>query len=74
MVGLPGGKFRMEPDRRQAQFRVPRQLVKGGSFLCAPSHCLRFRFAARQAQIVDTAMSHIGFRCIIRGSFQRRTT
>lgn len=38
--------------------------IKGGSHLCAPNYCLRYRPAARQAQSVDTATSHIGFRCV----------
>jgi formylglycine-generating enzyme len=41
---------------------VPRKTVKGGSFLCADSYCLRYRPAARRAQMIDTGMSHIGFR------------
>jgi len=47
---------------------IPRKVVKGGSFLCAPSYCRRYRPAARHAQMVDSGMSHIGFRCIIRHS------
>lgn len=43
-----------------------RHVVKGGSHLCAPNYCLRYRPAARQGQTLDTATSHIGFRCIIR--------
>jgi formylglycine-generating enzyme len=53
-------------DPNQAQFRIPRKVVKGGSHLCAPNYCLRYRPAARQPQMVDTSMSHIGFRCIAR--------
>ena len=53
-------------DPRQPQFRVPRKVVKGGSFLCADEYCLRYRPAARRPQPVDTGMSHIGFRCIRR--------
>jgi formylglycine-generating enzyme required for sulfatase activity len=45
---------------------IPRNVIKGGSHLCAPSYCLRYRPAARQGEAVDTATSHIGFRCIIR--------
>ena len=44
------------------QLTVPRKVVKGGSFLCADSYCQRYRPAARRAQMVDTGMSHIGFR------------
>ena len=43
---------------------VPRKVVKGGSFLCADSCCLRYRPAARRPQMIDTGMSHIGFRCV----------
>ncbi|WP_084250126.1 formylglycine-generating enzyme family protein [Sphingomonas mali] len=46
------------PDRRF--------VVKGGSHLCAPNYCLRYRPAARQGEARDTATSHIGFRCIAR--------
>jgi formylglycine-generating enzyme required for sulfatase activity len=53
-------------DRAQPSVRIPRKVVKGGSFLCAPSYCRRYRPAARHAQMVDTGMSHIGFRCIRR--------
>jgi formylglycine-generating enzyme required for sulfatase activity len=43
-----------------------RRVIKGGSHLCAPSYCLRYRPAARQAQTVDTSTSHLGFRCVLR--------
>jgi formylglycine-generating enzyme len=45
---------------------IPRRVIKGGSHLCAPSYCLRYRPAARQGEAVDTATSHIGFRCLLR--------
>jgi formylglycine-generating enzyme required for sulfatase activity len=44
---------------------IPRRVIKGGSHLCAPNYCLRYRPAARQGEAVDTSTSHIGFRCII---------
>jgi len=53
-------------DPRQPQFRIPRRVVKGGSHLCAPNYCLRYRPAARQPQMIDSGMSHLGFRCIVR--------
>ena len=43
--------------------RIPRRVLKGGSHLCSPDYCLRFRPAARSPQAEDTGMSHIGFRC-----------
>ena len=52
-------------DPAQPQFRIPRKVVKGGSHLCAPNYCLRYRPAARQPQMIDTSMSHLGFRCIM---------
>jgi sulfatase modifying factor 1 len=45
---------------------IPRRVIKGGSHLCAPSYCLRYRPAARQPEAVDTSTSHIGFRCVAR--------
>ncbi|HWV49308.1 MAG TPA: formylglycine-generating enzyme family protein [Microbacterium sp.] len=42
---------------------IPRRVLKGGSQLCSPEYCLRFRPAARSPQAEDTGMSHIGFRC-----------
>jgi formylglycine-generating enzyme required for sulfatase activity/uncharacterized membrane protein YkvA (DUF1232 family) len=53
-------------DPRQPKVRIPRKVVKGGSHLCAPNYCLRYRPAARQPQMIDTGMSHIGFRCVVR--------
>lgn len=58
------------PDRRHATHRLdlqmPRRVVKGGSHLCAPNYCLRYRPAARQGESIDTSACHIGFRCIVR--------
>jgi sulfatase modifying factor 1 len=51
-------------DASQPQFQIGRKVIKGGSFLCADSYCLRYRPAARRPQPIDTGMSHIGFRCI----------
>jgi formylglycine-generating enzyme required for sulfatase activity len=53
-------------DPAQPQFRIPRKVIKGGSFLCADSYCQRYRPAARRPQPIDTGMSHIGFRCVVR--------
>jgi formylglycine-generating enzyme required for sulfatase activity len=47
---------------------IPRRVIKGGSHLCAPNYCLRYRPAARQGEAVDTSTSHLGFRCIQRAS------
>lgn len=61
-----GGTIDDSYDPMQPDFRIPREVVKGGSHLCAPSYCYRYRPAARQPQMVDTGMSHIGFRAILR--------
>jgi formylglycine-generating enzyme required for sulfatase activity len=45
---------------------TPSRVLKGGSHLCAPNYCLRYRPAARQPESVDTSTQHIGFRCIVR--------
>jgi formylglycine-generating enzyme len=55
------------PDPPQGE-RFARRVIKGGSHLCAPNYCLRYRPAARQAEAVDTSTSHIGFRCVVRPS------
>ncbi|MCJ2178385.1 formylglycine-generating enzyme family protein [Novosphingobium album (ex Hu et al. 2023)] len=54
-------------DPAMPDIRIPRRVLKGGSHLCAPSYCRRYRPAARHAQPVDTSTSHVGFRCVIRG-------
>jgi len=51
--------------------RIPRKVVKGGSHLCAPNYCRRYRPAARHAQPIDSGMSHVGFRCVVRGGPDR---
>lgn len=59
-----GGDMAGSYDPAQPQFRVPRKVVKGGSHLCADTYCMRYRPAARRPQMVDTGMSHVGFRCV----------
>lgn len=46
--------------------QIPRMVLKGGSHLCAPNYCLRYRPAARQGEAIETSACHIGFRCVIR--------
>ena len=41
--------------------------IKGGSYLCSPDYCMRYRASARQPQEADLAASHLGFRTILRG-------
>lgn len=44
---------------------VGQRVIKGGSFLCAPNYCMRYRAGARQAQDDDLAVSHLGFRTVL---------
>ncbi len=53
-------------DPAQPAIRIPRRVLKGGSFLCAPNHCRRYRPAARHAEAEDTSTCHVGFRCVVR--------
>jgi len=52
--------------RGQPGENIPRRVTKGGSHLCAPNYCLRYRPAARQAQMIESSTTHIGFRGIVR--------
>lgn len=61
-----GGAEQESVDPQQPGIRIPRKVLKGGSHLCAPSYCRRYRPAARHAHPVDTSTSHIGFRCVVR--------
>jgi formylglycine-generating enzyme required for sulfatase activity len=69
-----GGSVDLSYDPAQPTVRIPRKVVKGGSFLCAASYCRRYRPAARHAQMVDSGMSHIGFRCVSRPHRQEGTS
>jgi formylglycine-generating enzyme required for sulfatase activity len=61
-----GGKQDGSYDPRLPNIRIPRKVLKGGSHLCAPNYCRRYRPAARHAEAVDTSTSHVGFRCVRR--------
>ena len=61
-----GGDLEKSLDPRTPDVRIPRRVMKGGSYLCAPNYCQRYRPAARMAQAVDTSTCHLGFRCVIR--------
>jgi formylglycine-generating enzyme required for sulfatase activity len=63
-----GGREEASYDPAQPEVRIPRKVLKGGSHLCAPNYCRRYRPAARFPHPVDTSTSHVGFRCIVRPS------
>jgi formylglycine-generating enzyme required for sulfatase activity len=63
----PGGGTEQESyDPRRSEIRIPRKVIKGGSHLCAPNYCRRYRPAARFPEPIDTSACHLGFRCIVR--------
>jgi len=61
-----GGDPDASRDPRLPDVRIPRKVMKGGSHLCAPNYCRRYRPAARMPQGIDTSTCHLGFRCIVR--------
>jgi formylglycine-generating enzyme required for sulfatase activity len=61
-----GGPEEASYDFCLPKIRIPRKVLKGGSHLCAPNYCRRYRPAARHAESIDTSTSHVGFRCIDR--------
>jgi formylglycine-generating enzyme required for sulfatase activity len=61
-----GGHEEGSYDPNQPEIRIPRKVLKGGSHLCAPNYCRRYRPAARFPHPVDTSTCHVGFRLIVR--------
>jgi formylglycine-generating enzyme required for sulfatase activity len=61
-----GGGEAESYDPCQPAIRIPRKVLKGGSHLCAPNYCRRYRPAARFPEPVDTSTCHVGFRCVVR--------
>lgn len=59
-----GGRQQDSYDECAPDIKIPRKVLKGGSFLCAPNYCCRYRPAARHAQPIDTSTCHVGFRCV----------
>ena len=62
----PHGGFRETSVDPRDPAKIPRKVMKGGSYLCAANYCRRYRPAARMAQPTDTATCHLGFRCVVR--------
>ena len=61
-----GGREDGSYDLCTPNIKIPRKVLKGGSHLCAPNYCRRYRPAARHPEPIDTSASHVGFRCIKR--------
>jgi formylglycine-generating enzyme required for sulfatase activity len=55
-------------DPCQPNIHIPRKVLKGGSHLCAPNYCRRYRPAARFPHPVDTSTCHVSFRCVMRAT------
>ena len=66
MTNPRGGAEQASYDPHTPGVKIPRKVMKGGSYLCAPNYCRRYRPAARMAQGVDTSTCHLGFRCVVR--------
>jgi formylglycine-generating enzyme len=62
------GQREQSYDPLLPDIKIPRKVMKGGSFLCAPNYCRRYRPAARMAQPIDTSTCHVGIRLVIRHS------
>jgi len=61
-----GGSLAASLDPEMPNIAIGRKVIKGGSHLCAPNYCQRYRPAARAPQMIDSTTSHIGFRCVLR--------
>lgn len=51
-------------NQGNASTHVPQKLLKGGSYLCHPDSCFRYRIAARISNTIDTSIGHTGFRIV----------
>ena len=63
-----GGSLDGSLDPEMPAIAIGRKVIKGGSHLCAPNYCQRYRPAARAPQMIDSTTSHIGFRCVLRAA------
>ena len=72
-VNPRGGTREQSVDPAQPESSIPRKVLKGGSFLCAPNYCLRYRPEARIPETIDTSTCHIGFRCVVTVSSEVHT-
>lgn len=60
-----GARMEESYDPAQPHIKIPRKVIKGGSHLCAPNYCLRYRPAARSPEMIDSSACHLGFRCVV---------
>ena len=52
------------PALDTAALRLAQRSIRGGSFLCSDSYCLRYRPSARSGNTADSSTSHMGIRCV----------
>jgi formylglycine-generating enzyme required for sulfatase activity len=66
-VFAPGHTAQEPSQMGEARDQAPNKsyVIKGGSFLCAPNYCMRYRSGAREPQEADLAASHLGFRTVL---------
>jgi formylglycine-generating enzyme len=64
-LNAKGGSEQNSLDPHEPLAKIPRKVLKGGSFLCAFNYCQRYRPASRHPETVDTSTCHIGFRCVV---------
>ncbi len=57
-----GAKIGYDPKKPE---EIGTHVIKGGSYLCAPNYCSRYRPSARESQSPDTGTTHIGFRLVV---------
>jgi formylglycine-generating enzyme required for sulfatase activity len=44
--------------------QTPKRVQRGGSFLCSDVYCVRYQMGSRGKGDVNSAYSHVGFRCV----------
>ena len=62
-----GGPLEDSYDPQMPDIPIPRKVIKGGSHLCAENYRQRYRPVARHPEAIDSATTHLGFRCVVRG-------
>lgn len=67
----PEGPSRSLAARFADPTNGPMRVIKGGSWLCAPDFCARYRPAARQPQEMGLGTPHVGFRTVRTGPAPR---
>ena len=67
LYDMIGNVWELTVSRYPGESAPGSRIIKGGSFLCAPNYCARYRPAARQPGDPTLGASHIGFRTVVSG-------